>query len=59
MCDCIFDDFDDGDTEESYHYKRYCKCDHSWFSLHCPHDGRQNPCPNCGLVPEVEKDEWP
>lgn len=52
MCDCEFDPFDDGDTEESYHFKRIClHCGQKWWGLHCPHDGIQNPCPGCGIEP--------
>jgi hypothetical protein len=51
-CRCEFDPYDDGDTEPSTHYKRTCLfCKQSWFGLHCPHDGHQRPCPNCGKKP--------
>lgn len=50
-CDCEFDTYDD-DPEESWHYRRVCAhCGEAWWGLHCPHDGRQNPCPGCGVVP--------
>ena len=52
VCNCEFTPYDDGDTDESYHYKRLCTfCGNSWFGLHCPHDGHQRPCPNCGKRP--------
>lgn len=52
VCVCTFDPYDDGDTEESWHYKRTClHCGHSWFGLHCRHDGVQNPCPGCDVRP--------
>lgn len=52
-CVCEFDPYEDGDTEESYHYKRTCaSCGEVWYGLHCPHDGYQNPCPKCGTRPE-------
>jgi len=38
-CECEFTPFDDGDEEESFHYKRRCDiCGSTWYSLHCPHD---------------------
>lgn len=46
---CYFDPYEDGDTEESWHFKRTCgACGGVWWSLHCIHDGIQNPCPECG-----------
>lgn len=57
MCDCKFDFYDDEPDEESTHYKRTCQnCNEQWYSLHCPHDGYQNPCPHCGVrqVPVLE-----
>jgi hypothetical protein len=51
-CDCQFDPYEDGDEEESWHYKRTCEaCGETWWGLHCPHDGVQNPCPACDVVP--------
>lgn len=51
-CECEFDPYDDGDTEESYHYKRTCEhCGFAWYALHCAHDGFQNPCPGCDVKP--------
>ena len=51
MCDCEFTPYKSSD-EESWHYLRYCGfCGHEWYGLHCPHDGYQNPCPNCGRRP--------
>ena len=50
-CDCEFDPYDDPEDEddESYHYRRTCEmCGEVWWSLHCVHDGIQNPCPQCG-----------
>ena len=36
------------------HYERICLfCGETWLGLHCPHDGYQNPCPNCGKMPET------
>ena len=53
-CDCEFTPYDDGDTEPSVHYLRLCpSCGFSWWGLHCPHDGIQNPCPACGKIPET------
>lgn len=53
MCDCTFDPYDPADyepgeaIEESWHYRRTCPiCGAVWWSLHCPHDGYQRPCPN-------------
>lgn len=52
QCNCEFSIYDDGDTEESFHYKRKCTfCGHKWYGLHCEHDGYQNPCPNCFKKP--------
>jgi hypothetical protein len=49
-CDCGFD-FQEPDGEESWHYKRTCGlCGFEWGALHCPHDGAQNPCPDCGWI---------
>lgn len=58
-CACEFDpyrpeDFDAADfpDEPSWHYRRTCPlCSYVWYALHCPHDGAQNPCPNCGIRP--------
>jgi NAD-dependent SIR2 family protein deacetylase len=62
MCDCEFDPYADCVEEESWHFKRTCEfCGYSWYGLHCPHDGHQNPCPECGkrptVVPEPDEDE--
>jgi hypothetical protein len=55
-CDCEFDKYEDEPQEESWHFKRECReCGHVWYGLHCPHDDKQNPCPNCGIVPIPEK----
>lgn len=49
-CACEFD-FVEPDGEESWHYSRSCDlCGYSWGSLHCRHDGVQNPCPQCGWI---------
>ena len=62
MCDCEFDvdpDSDDENTPETArHYKRTCKfCGATWWGLHCPHDGIQNPCPHCRRRPETVPDD--
>lgn len=58
LCDCEFTPYDPADyepgeeIEESWHYLRECPtCGRRWWGLHCPHDGVQNPCPECGLYP--------
>ena len=55
VCDCEFTPYPDDDPdrdEESWHFLRKCqKCGWEWYGLHCPHDGYQNPCPNCGQSP--------
>jgi hypothetical protein len=48
-CTCEFD-FPEPDGEESWHYTRTCPDGHTWGALHCPHDGVQNPCPECGWL---------
>lgn len=54
LCECEFTPYKNGDTSESWHFKRRCqKCGHAWYGLHCPHDGVQNSCPNCGTLPKV------
>lgn len=51
MCDCEFD-FDDEDGCDSWHYLRIClACGYRWSGLHCPHDGMQQPCGQCGFRP--------
>ena len=54
-CECEFDpryDEDDGGPGEAWHFHRVCpSCGCEWAALHCPHDGYQNPCPRCGLLP--------
>ncbi|MBP9839984.1 MAG: hypothetical protein KBC44_03360 [Candidatus Pacebacteria bacterium] len=38
--------------DASTHYERVCtNCGQVWWGLHCPHDGYQNPCPNCDKKP--------
>lgn len=50
-CDCEFDPYPDSD-EPSWHYRRVCQfCACVWWSLHCPHDGAQGECPDCGRRP--------
>lgn len=40
--------------EQYTHYHRTCqRCGKNWWGLHCPHDGYQNPCPECESVPVV------
>lgn len=62
MCDCEFDPYEEGDDdygEESWHFKREClHCGSTWYGLHCPHDGHQNPCPDCGIIPAVVPEEY-
>ena len=50
-CNCEFDPYDDEPETDSWHYKRSCQaCGSTWYSLHCIHDGYQNPCPSCGVM---------
>lgn len=68
-CECEFDTGDcwtDRDFEP-WHYRLVCEhCGYQWCGLHCPHDGIQNPCPGCGVLPgegtrtplETLKDNW-
>jgi hypothetical protein len=38
--------------DSNTHYERVCQsCGYVWLGLHCPHDGYQNPCPNCAERP--------
>ena len=54
---CTFDEDPDEPGEESWHHHRTCmKCGYRWWALHCVHDGYQNPCPACGVKPEVKVD---
>lgn len=47
-CNCEFTPYEDS-SEESWHYLRICNnCKKTWYSLHCPHDGNQSFCPECG-----------
>lgn len=53
MCDCEFHEMDETETDPDdyppWHYLRLCNhCGKEWLSLHCAHDGFQNPCPHCG-----------
>lgn len=35
--------------EPLWHYFRACAaCGYGWASLHCPHEGIQTPCSQCG-----------
>lgn len=46
-CVCEFTPYRDS-HEESWHFLRRCAhCGGTWYSLHCPHDGNQRPCPHC------------
>lgn len=57
MCECKFDPYIPPD-EESCHYYRTCEyCGESWWGLHCPHDGYQNPCPHCKKRPTTVPDD--
>lgn len=55
-CNCEFDAYEHHEGEvideldlSSWHHKRTCGgCGTVWWSLHCPHDGIQHPCPACG-----------
>lgn len=39
-------------VEDFYHHQLVCQfCGETWWGLHCPHDGYQNPCPNCDVPP--------
>lgn len=55
VCTCEFTPYnaeDNPEDEESWHYLRRCKnCGCIWYSLHCPHDGHQHPCPECRICP--------
>lgn len=56
-CCCEFDanpyDACEDTPETAWHFHRTCPhCYHEWWSLHCRHDGHQNPCPNCHTRPE-------
>lgn len=56
VCDCVFtpdpEDEDENTPETAWHYLRRCAgCQYTWYGLHCPHDGFQNPCPQCKLRP--------
>ena len=52
-CNCEFTPYpSDHDEEESWHFLRRCQhCGNTWYGLHCPHDGYQNPCGKCGARP--------
>ncbi len=51
VCDCEFT-VDPEDPEDDWHFDRTCQsCGKQWRGLHCPHDGYQNPCPWCGVMP--------
>jgi hypothetical protein len=56
-CDCEFESDPEEPHEPAWHYRRTCSyCQHTWQGLHCPHDGHQRPCPQCGLTPRPEFD---
>jgi len=61
MCNCEFDPYPEGDEdfgEESTHFLRTCLfCGCQWWGLHCPHDGYQNNCPDCGKRPVTVPDD--
>jgi hypothetical protein len=62
MCDCQFTPHLDPEDDEidDWHYERTCEfCGAQWWGLHCPHDGYQNPCPECGRRPTTIEDENP
>lgn len=45
---------DPADPDDDYHYARICEaCGKPWLALHCPHDGVQTPCINCGVTPRL------
>lgn len=45
--------------EDFTHYHRTClNCGKNWWGLHCPHDGYQNPCPQCNETPEPLPDKY-
>lgn len=49
----------DGEQLEVLHFHRTCQnCGKNWWGLHCPHDGYQNPCPECGYKPIVLNDHY-
>jgi hypothetical protein len=57
VCDCEFTHDPDEPEEESVDYLREClRCSSRWYSLHCPHDGHQDACPRCGVVPDARSD---
>lgn len=61
VCNCEFSPEFDEPGQPSVWYKRTCEfCGATWAGLHCPHDGYQNPCPECGkrptVVPETTND---
>lgn len=61
MCNCVFTPYEDS-HEESCHYLRTCAtCGHQWYGHHCPHDGYQNACSQCGTyptpVPDTEEND--
>ena len=46
------------DIEDYTHYHRTCQnCGKNWWGLHCPHDGYQNPCPECEFKPKPLRDK--
>lgn len=42
----------DKEVEDYFHHQLVCRfCGNTWWGLHCPHDGYQNPCPGCDKPP--------
>lgn len=54
--DCCSPDAEPDEPREApTHYLRTCEhCGTKWEGFHCPHDGFQNPCPECGRRPETK-----
>lgn len=52
-CECEFSPYEDDEKgDESYHFLRQCEtCGAKWYSLHCPHEETQKPCPNGHVNP--------
>lgn len=59
-CDLEADPLTDDpwDLDNPWHHLRVClHCGGYWWGLHCPHDGRQNPCAHCGERPATLQTE--
>lgn len=55
-CECEFTP-DPNDPDDDWHFLRRClHCGETWWGLHCPHDGYQNPCPKCGVRPTTVRE---